>query len=115
MRIRYASRTNVDKLYNQYDAAAKGYIDAKDIADMSTHLGIKITLDQAQVLVQSAKNTEGSDKGLSVDEFTNLVFSGDDAMRVDLSKLKPMSSAKLSTKSPTGHSAVGGNDQMIEN
>ena len=35
LRIRYASRTNIDKLFNQYDAAGKGYVDANDINEMS--------------------------------------------------------------------------------
>jgi len=31
MRIRYASRTNIDKLFQNYDTGNKGFVDAKDI------------------------------------------------------------------------------------
>lgn len=45
LRIRYASRTNIDKLFATYDASGKGYVDANDIHDLSEHLGVKISLD----------------------------------------------------------------------
>lgn len=32
-------------IFNQYDAEGKGFINAKNIADMSDYLGIKITPD----------------------------------------------------------------------
>ena len=51
MRIRYASRTNIDKLFEQYDANSKGYVDAIDIYDQAKHLGIKMSVDEAQVLI----------------------------------------------------------------
>lgn len=43
--MRYASRTNIEKIFSQYDADAKGYIDARDIASMSDHIGVVITPD----------------------------------------------------------------------
>lgn len=64
-------------------------------------------------MIQSAKNTEGSDKGLSVDEFTNLMFSCDDKLNVNLDKLHPMAEYAPS-KPPTGHSTVM-SGQQIEN
>lgn len=36
---------------------------------MSGYLGMKITPDQALVLIQSAKENKDSDKGLNLEEF----------------------------------------------
>ena len=31
LRIRYAARTNIDQLFNEYDVGQKGYVDALDL------------------------------------------------------------------------------------
>jgi len=47
IRIRYASRTNVDKIFSDYDSKGKGLIDAHDVHAQAGHLGLKMTLDEA--------------------------------------------------------------------
>ena len=81
---------------------------------MSDHLGIKISPDAAQVLVQSAKTNIESDKGLSIDEFQNLIFACEDQLKVDLSLLQPYDK-NTASKPPTGHSTKTHDDHSIEN
>lgn len=87
LRIRYAARTNIQKLFETYDEGSKGYVDAFDIYEQSKHLGIKINIDEAQVLIQSAKEKESEAKGLGVKEFEQLMFNCVDQMDVDLGAL----------------------------
>ena len=75
LRVRYAARTNIEKLFNTYDEGGKGYVDAFDVFAQSKHLGIKITIDEAQVLIQSAKDKQSEAKGLGVKEFEQLMFN----------------------------------------
>jgi len=112
LRIRYAARNDVQKLFGEYDLNNKGYIDAGDVYAKSDHLGIKISLNEAQVLVQCAKKTEGSEKGLNVEEFGRLMFDCDETLKVDLDKLQPMS-RHYDSKPPTGHSVKSKN--VVEN
>lgn len=55
------------------------------------------------MLIQSAKENKESDKGLTLDEFQNLVFASEDQLAVNLSALAPHSESTVS-KPPTGHS-----------
>ena len=65
-RQKYADRNHVDKIFDRYDSGKKGYIDAKDILKQSRAIGITMTLDEAQVLLQSAKPADGkADQRLS--------------------------------------------------
>lgn len=64
-------------------------MDANDIYQLSDYLGIKISLNEAQVLVQCAKKNEGSDKGMTENEFKYFMFDCDEKLNVDLEKLKP--------------------------
>jgi hypothetical protein len=114
LRLRYASRTNIDKIFSTYDADGKGFVDARDIASMSEHLGIVITHDQAQVLIQSAKDNKESGKGLSVEEFSSLMFDCEDKLYVDLKILQPYNE-KTTSKPPTGYSIKAGSEHEVEN
>lgn len=69
MRIRYASRTNIDKIFAQYDADDKGYVDANDLHTQARRIGVRLTLNDAQVLIQSCKAGNDGIQGLNVDEF----------------------------------------------
>lgn len=55
------------------------------------------------MLVQSAKENKESDRGLSLEEFQNLIFTCDDQLAVNLAALAPHSESTAS-KPPTGHS-----------
>ena len=55
IRRRYASRTNADKLFNQYDKDEKGFVTASDLHYQASKMGLGMSLEEAQVLIQSAK------------------------------------------------------------
>jgi len=55
-----------------------------------------MSIDEAQVLLQSAKDAKDDRTGLNADEFANLIFSTDEHLAVDLQKLSP-----LTSKAPT--------------
>lgn len=55
---------------------------------MVKKLGLNINLDEARVLVASADEDLSGD--LSLDEFMQLIFNDNEALNVDLSKLKPL-------------------------
>ena len=42
LRRRYATRTNFQKIFSQWDADSKGYIDTNDIHNMMNKLGLKV-------------------------------------------------------------------------
>jgi len=47
-------------------------------------------LDEAQVLLQSAKDAKDDRSGLTAAEFASLIFSTEEALEVDLRRLKPL-------------------------
>lgn len=53
-------------------------------------IGIGITLDEAQVLIQTAKPSDNKGDGkLSIEEYANFIFSQNENLDVDLKQLKP--------------------------
>ena len=54
-------------------------------------IGVGISLDEAQVLIQSAKleDENPSDVKLSIEEYANLIFSQEDKLKVSLKALTP--------------------------
>ena len=51
IRRRYASRTNGDKLFSQYDQEKKGFVTARDLHYQASKMGLGMSLDEAQVLI----------------------------------------------------------------
>ena len=49
-----------------------------------------ISLDEAQVLVQSAKEGDEGDNNLSIEEYANFIFNQSEKLKVNLKKLKKM-------------------------
>jgi Ca2+-binding EF-hand superfamily protein len=47
LRRRYATRSNFQKIFSQWDAASKGHIDVNDIHKMVNKMGLKINIDEA--------------------------------------------------------------------
>jgi len=86
IRRRYGNRTNYHKIFNSWDRNKKGYIDISDLHNMINRMGISINVQEAQVLMAS-HDLSGNAK-LTMDEFMDLIFSTNDNMNVDLSKLK---------------------------
>jgi hypothetical protein len=64
-RRRYASRTNTETIFNDCDGGKKGFLDAHDIHKQASKIGIGISLDEAQVLLQSAKGAKDDINGLN--------------------------------------------------
>ena len=82
LRRRYATRTNFQKIFTQWDAESKGMINVSDIHRMMNKMGLKVNLDEAQVLLISADQDKND--LLSMNEFMDLIFSQNDALNVDL-------------------------------
>lgn len=55
LRRKYASRSNLHKIFNQWDRAKKNGIDAQDIFIGLNKLSIKTTLEEAMALQAAAK------------------------------------------------------------
>ena len=59
---------------------------------MVEKFNLKINVDEARVLLASVdKNSSGD---LQIDEFIDLIFNEHDILKVDLSKLRPLSEAE---------------------
>ena len=64
----------------------KGFINEIDIFRMLNKMGIKANLDESKVLLASAD--AHNNQILNLNEFMDLILSTNDALNVDLSKLK---------------------------
>ncbi len=80
------------KIFNQWDREKKGSISAQDLYMGLNKMNIKTSLDQAMALQASAKQTD-EDPNLSLQEFTEMLFSNDEVFKVDLAALKAPTSA----------------------
>ena len=89
-------------------------MDAHDIHKQAGRIGIGISLDEAQVLLQSAKEAKDDVSGLTATEFASLIFSTDDALDIDLKSLKPLTDAAPAYASDRRTVQVAG-DQAIAN
>jgi Ca2+-binding EF-hand superfamily protein len=86
LRRRYGNRLNYHKIFSSWDRDRKGYLNLTDIHYMINQMGISINEQEAQVLIASHDH-EGNGR-LAVEEFMDLIFSTNDNMNVDLSKLR---------------------------
>jgi len=95
LRKKYNQRSNVDKVFTQYDESNKGYLSVNDLCNQANKIGLAMTLNEAQVLIQSVQN-EGNKGASTIDkeQFEKLVFSHDDAFDVDLEQMKPLPSSQ---------------------
>jgi len=86
LRRRYGNRLNYHKIFTSWDRDRKGHLNLTDIHYMINNMGISINEQEARVLIASHDH-EGNGT-LSVEDFMDLIFSTNDNMNVDLSKLK---------------------------
>lgn len=93
LRRRYATRNNFQKIFSQWDASSKGFINYSDIHQMMNKMGLKVNPEEAQVLLISAD--QDKDNNLSMNEFMDLIFSQNDALNVDLSTAPLLSPEEL--------------------
>lgn len=86
LRRKYASRTNLHRIFGQWDRGTKGGISVQDLFLGLNKVGITTTLDQATALHACAIQTD-TDPNLSLQEFSDLLFSADEAFGADLKQI----------------------------
>ena len=90
LRRKYASRTNLHRIFTQWDRENKGGISVPDLFLGLNKVGITVTLDQAQALHGIATQTD-DDPNLSLQEFSDLLFTSDETYKADgLKSIQPM-------------------------
>lgn len=85
IRRKYGARGNFQKIFNHWDNENKGAVSVNNIYDMLKRFGINVNLDEARVLVASADHDRSND--LNLDEFLELIFTDNEALNVDLTKI----------------------------
>ena len=83
LRRKYASRSNVDRIFEQWDKNGSGAVSAEEICHGLYKLGIRCSLEEAMALKSSA-----GDGDLNINQFKDLVFSKDESMKMELSKIR---------------------------
>ena len=88
LRRKYASRSNLHRIFSQWDKGDKGGISFQDLFHGLNKVGIAVSLDEAAALHAAATQTD-TDPNLSLQEFSDLLFSGDETLNVNLKELPP--------------------------
>ena len=86
LRRRYASRTDFRKIFKEWDLNAVGEITLYSAHDMINRLSIPINYNETRALIASS-NTRGTES-LNLEEFMHLIFSDNEALKVDLKKIE---------------------------
>ena len=86
LRRRYANRTDIRKIFKEWDLNCMGEINLYSAHDMINRLNIPINYNETRALIASS-NTRGTET-LNLEEFIHLIFSDNEALQVNLDKLK---------------------------
>jgi Ca2+-binding EF-hand superfamily protein len=86
LRRKYASRTNLHRIFNQWDRGNKSGISVQDLYHGLNKVGITTTLDQATALHACAVQTD-LDPNLSLQEFSDLLFQHDENFGANLKNI----------------------------
>ena len=86
LRRRYANRTDIRKIFKEWDINCMGEITLYSAHDMINRLNIPINYNETRALIASS-NTRGTET-LNLEEFIHLIFSDNEALQIDLDKLK---------------------------
>ena len=86
LRRRYANRTDIRKIFKEWDLNAVGEITLYSAHDMINRLSIPINYNETRALIASS-NTRGTES-LNLEEFIHLIFSDNEALKVDLKKIE---------------------------
>ena len=86
LRRRYANRTDIRKIFKEWDLNAIGEITVYSAHDMINRLSIPINYNETRALIASS-NTRGTET-LNLEEFMHLIFSDNEALKVDLDKFE---------------------------
>jgi Ca2+-binding EF-hand superfamily protein len=85
LRRRYANRTNFQKIFSQWDRRNKGEIDSGDIKHMCQKMGLTINDQESRILLVSAD--QDCDEALRMNEFIDLIFTTNEALNIDPSRV----------------------------
>ena len=86
LRRKYASRTNLHRIFAQWDRGSKGGISVEDLFLGLNKIGLTTTLDQATALHACAIQTD-SDPILSLQEFSDLLFNNEENFQANLKSI----------------------------
>ena len=86
LRRRYANRSDIRKIFKEWDLNCMGEITLYSAHDMINRLNIPINYNETRALIASS-NTRGTET-LNLEEFIHLIFSDNEALQIDLDKLK---------------------------
>ena len=86
LRRRYANRTDIRKIFKEWDLNCMGEITLYSAHDMINRLNIPINYNETRALIASS-NTRGTET-LNLEEFMHLIFSDNEALKVDLDKFE---------------------------
>ena len=86
LRRRYANRTDIRKIFKEWDISCMGEISLFSAHEMINRLNIPINFNETRALIASS-NTRGTES-LNLEEFIHLIFSNNKALKIDLDKLK---------------------------
>ena len=93
LRRKYASRTNLHRIFNQWDRGNKGGISAQDLFYGLNKIGLTTTLDQATALHAQATQID-SDPNLCLQEFSDLLFNSDETFTANLTNVNATDKAE---------------------
>lgn len=88
LRRKYASRTNLDRIWSQWCKDESKGLSFEDLFMGLNKIGVGATLDQAKALFFHSKLNLESET-LSKEEFDKLIFSTDENLPADLKKYAP--------------------------
>ena len=86
LRRRYANRTNIRKIFKEWDINCMGEITLYSVHDMINRLNIPINYNETRALIASS-NTRGTES-LNLEEFIHLIFSDNEALQINLDELQ---------------------------
>ena len=86
LRRRYANRIDFRKIFKEWDLNAIGEITVYSAHDMINRLNIPINYNETRALIASS-NKRGTES-LNLEEFMHLIFSDNEALKVDLDKFE---------------------------
>jgi len=85
LRRKYASRSNLDRIFNQWDQNHSGQVSAEELCAGLNKIGIRASLEESMALAASACSTNGN---LDLNQFGDLLFSKNEQLNVDLEKIE---------------------------
>jgi len=86
LRRRYANRSNFRKIFKNWNKSDTGELSLSNAKEMINKFGIPINFNETRALFlsTSSRNTET----LNLDEFMNLIFTENEALKVDYKNFK---------------------------